>query len=63
MSNIKSNIKLKFDKFIIKKKTTTTARNNTWSTSAAGPPHTLSHWGGSNFSKMGNFKAVSSNLV
>ena len=28
-----------------------------------GPPHTLSHWGGTKFSKRGNFKAVSSNLV
>ena len=29
----------------------------------AGPPHTLSHWGGTNFSKRGNFKVVWSNLV
>ena len=29
----------------------------------SGSPHTLSHWGGSNFSKRGNFKAVSSDLV
>ena len=29
----------------------------------SGPPHTLSHWGGTNFSKGGDFKAVWSNLV
>ena len=29
----------------------------------SGPPHTLSHWEGTNFSKGGNFKAVWSNLV
>ena len=29
----------------------------------SGPPHTLSHWAGTNFSKRGNFKTVWSNLV